>query len=650
MNDSRLGAAWMLLSLAAIEVFAPLLLISAALFCSIAYTLTLLIPATIDMWAALLLLCVLLPLMLLSLRAGRIWRQTRRQSARIGWRCLLPLLPLLVILPPVYAVLAKPSIYSIAHTDLQFAFINQVFLRESPYESVLLPGNPSNQYWLYFVFAAAFARLTALDTYTAWTLLNLCFVLATLVWIARCLLVMNLARRDTLRLGMATLFTWGAMNLTGSLSVLDHAANGLVDLGRFDLMLLEGADYRLHTILSTVVHGRAYSPGFAAFTAALFAMLSLLRGRAGLLSLALFSACGLVTAAVVPTIAFFIVAALLGGLAATTAYFATMGASASHDLARNLRLTMARTGPLALGLWFACSLALALPLIAYVLDFTSNIRAGIAFIFIYPTNIRMILASTALLLPPAAWQFAMALRKVDAPPCFLGFCALIGMALCLTFAAPANNVYKFNYLQAMLLAILSAHALRDQRANGVPRWAPGKLYVYVMIALSLLNAAYGSHLLVYQRIGSQEVDRFYGIRVDPVDDFGGRLPAFKWIRDHTPYDAVILVAHYYTAKSKLIHERMNYASKGGKFYSDYLPGYEQRMADMHNFYDPDLSIDEYRRLLASMSAQLPGRPLYAVARESLMSRDIMRQRGARLVFENPLHSAHVYLLVAPDAG
>ncbi len=99
-----------------------------------------------------------------------------------------------------------------------------------------------------------------------------------------------------------------------------------------------------------------------------------------------------------------------------------------------------------------------------------------------------------------------------------------------------------------------------------------------------------------------------------------------------------------TPKAKLLHERLNYLSKGGKLYSDFMAECDQRIIDQPVFYDPRISEDDYRDLLGVMQAQLPDRPLYAVVMDPELSRDAMAQRGAQFVFENPPYGAHVYLL------
>ena len=120
MTRKRIDLAWSLLSLAVVEILNPLLLIGAALFVSVG-----LHPVSVDAgqhryMAALLVFSIALPLVPLIIRARRLWRRRQEEAARFSWRCLLPILPVLVLLPPAMANLLAPSIYTIAHMDLHF--------------------------------------------------------------------------------------------------------------------------------------------------------------------------------------------------------------------------------------------------------------------------------------------------------------------------------------------------------------------------------------------------------------------------------------------------------------------------------------------------------------------------------------------------
>ena len=648
MNKSRADMAWKLLSLAVAEVLIPLHLIVPALVVSVGYVLTLLIPVSIDIWAALLLVSTAIALALLIVRARGLWPS--RPAERFSWRCFLPLFPLLLVLPPSIATLLWPSFGAIAHIDLQFPFVIQVFNRVSPYESVVAPGYPSNQYWLLFAFAAAFIRVASLDIYSGWLLVNLATVLATNYWIGRILVELNIARKGTLRLGLMTLFCFCALNLAGIFSVLGQALNGVVDPGRVDFLLLPGADYRHSTTILTVVHGRGLAPGITAFAAALYLLISLLRKRADILSFVMFYSAGLYAAAVMPTLTFFVVAVLLGSLGLIALY-----ALLTHDDRREgvialWRMLAAGISPPRLLLWFLLSLLLALPLLKYILDFTSEFHSDMGFVFFPATNIGKLLASSLLLLPTVGVYSLYALRKRSVLDCFLGLSALLGAILALTFSAPAENQYKFHYPLTILFAIMTLRSLeiwRNSRRRGSRLLT---VYVYSLILFAIVSAAYGANGLVLNKFLEKRTVQFDGIGAHPEDNFGGRAAAFQWISHNTPHDAIVIVGHVYTARSKLIHQRLNYVSKGGKIYKDRLPGFDQRIEDLHAFYDASMSADEYRDLLESMKQLLPGRAIYAVVMDPELSRDTMAQRGAQLVFENPPYGAHVYWLNPPATG
>ena len=57
-----------------------------------------------------------------------------------------------------------------------------------------------------------------------------------------------------------------------------------------------------------------------------------------------------------------------------------------------------------------------------------------------------------------------------------------------------------------------------------------------------------------------------------------------------------------------------------------------------------MAVDDYLQLLRKMESELPGRTLYAVVKDSEVSKQVMQGRGTELVFEHETEGANVYLL------
>ena len=650
MNRSKVDVAWNLLSLAVVEILNPLLLISTALFVSIGYILYGLIPVTVDIWAALLALSIVIPLCLLTARARSLWKQGREHALRFSWRWLLAVLPILILLPPAAANLLRPTIYTIAHLDWPVPFITQVFLGTSPYESVIVPGNPSNQYWLLYLFIGAVVRVSALDIFSAWILVNVAFFVSAPLWIAKTLVTLNLARNQTLRLGLLTLFCFAAVNLTAILTLMPHLLTGTADLSDKSLILLDGADSRARAVGSLVTSGRGVTSSITAFTAVIYFVVNLLRDRIDRYGLVLISAAGIVSLAFMPIVALYIFVSVAGALLLTALFSLAKSPERKQAAFAYARNISTRIGPGFLLLWVLVSLALALPVLKYVLDFTSGLRTSVSLVLVDVVNVRKVIGSFLLLLPVAGLQVLRALRGRCATQRFLAFCAIIGLLLALTIDSIEDNQSKFHFNLAANLALLALMLVQDLRARRGLISTVLRVYVYALVFLALVNAAYYSLYSTMDRLGGSQDARFEGIRVYTTEDFGGRRTAYYWIHDHSPHDAIVLVPHVYSTRSKLFHGRLNYVSRGGKIYADYLPGYDQRVEQLHEFYNSETSPEDYLVLLESMENQLPGRPLYAVVMDPELSRETMAQRGAQLVFEKPPYGAHVYLLNPPVAS
>ena len=317
MNKYFVDDVWRFCVILVVEVLNPLLLMSLALFVSVGYILTLLIPVNVEIWALLLVGSLLVPAIPLTLRASGLWRNETWTSERVTWRVLLPLAPLLALTPVVLIQLAFSSVRAVAHVDLIFSYIIQAFHGSTPLENVFLPGYPANHYWLYYGMIAAIVKLTSVDTYTVFVVLNYAYLLGGLLWLAQTIVALRLAKPRTLLLGVLVIFVFGAVNATGPLSILSHILGGSFEAGDRYLFMLPGADRRLFGIFPKLYNASGMTPGVTAVTAVLYVCVRALRQELGMFSLVLLSACGIAALGVMPVLVPFIVFVLVGGLALT---------------------------------------------------------------------------------------------------------------------------------------------------------------------------------------------------------------------------------------------------------------------------------------------------------------------------------------------
>ena len=635
MSGSRIDAVWQFVA-TVVHILNPLILMSLALFMSVGYLLTFVARVTIDVWAALLWFSLLLPLTALCWRARRKWRKSCR-SAPFAWRALLPALPLLLALPAILYQLARPSIKAIPHNRLYLVYSAQLYHGLAPPDNIFLPGYPANNNWLALAPQAALVKVASVDILTTYIVLNAVFLFSSLYWLAQALVTLELGRPRTLRLGFLLIFVYSSLNLGGILTATGNWIAGTDVPGLGVMMVPAGGDTRLHNIFIKLWNPSGVTPGVMAFTALLYVCCQLIKRKADLHLLALMSAALIVSLGAMPIFTPLLVIGLLGGLA-----LAARGKRPPHWSKVGLAAALS---PLRLSLWLALSAALSLPLVGYALSLGTGSSSRQILTPFSEENLRIALAAHWLLIPLFLAQAAITLRQWRIEQRFFLAAGVLCFIIALCISLPEVNQYKFHYLLSMPVAIGSLFALRgleEGERAGARRWSQHILYALIGLAVAnLIFANFLSMARVEKRYGTGS---YRGIDAFPVDTYGGRLQAFKWIRHHTPAQAVIIMPHVYTEQSNLFHGRLNYVSLGAYTYADGMPAYQQRIVDMHVFYDRSTSAADYARLLESMQRQLPDRPFYAVVNDSEFSRQAMLERGAELVFQHPAAGSHVYWL------
>lgn len=645
MNSRKIDFAWRILVVATVEVANPLLLISLALFCGIGYILSLLAPINIDVWAATLVGSVLLPLMGLSLRARRVWERSRREIPPFSWRALLPLLSLVALLPSAFFILAYPSLRSISHTDIYFVYVGRILNAATPPENIFLPGLAANQYWLLHALIASLLKLTGLDVYFTYNAVNCVFVFSGVYWLAQTLIALKLAKSRTVFLVSGIIFLLGSLNLGGILNVIEAAASEPDARIYRGLMLMEGADRRLHSTVYKLFHASSFTPAFAAFAALLFCSVRLLRQRPDLLLLTVATSSVLATLAVMPIIAPF----TLGVLAALSpiALFYLFGPyEARKRFVVSARSTIADFRPWRLLAWLLVSLGLLVPLCGYVLDLMQSSSGILELTVASQGNTGMTVAAHYLLLPFALLHLLYAIRRPRRESVYLQIVSLVGLALVLGIELPDNNQYKIHYALAVLMA-LSFLTLLDLwlQSQSAVRRRIARLLLCVMVTLGLLNVAYAQLALINRVITEYGTARYRGATAELLDsDYGRRLSAHYWIRDNTSHDALVLAPLAYAHYSSLLSGRLTYVRQTPGVHLASRTIYGARKHKLSQFFDPDISVETYRGLVKSIESELPGRPIYAIVYDADLSPEVMARRGATLVFKDTVDAAKVYLL------
>ena len=249
-----------------IEVLNPLLVMSFALFVSLGYILTLLMPVDISHWQALLLPCTLVPMVWLLAGAYKSWKHSPHDSDQAAWRVLLPIVvPALVLSPGLYAVITSPTVQILSHPDIHFGYIYQLLNGSTPLENVFVAGFPANYYWLFHAFAAAIIETSSLRPPYILSAVNILAVFSSLLWIGQTLVALKLSKPRTLHLGLLAVFVFCSVNATGILSLLAHFANGTFEPDNLRLLVLDGGHKYLHSALNKLTNINAMDLGITCF-------------------------------------------------------------------------------------------------------------------------------------------------------------------------------------------------------------------------------------------------------------------------------------------------------------------------------------------------------------------------------------------------
>ena len=648
---TKLDAGLRLIAILIADVLNPLFVISLALFVSLGYILTLLMPVDIEIWQAVFWVSALIPFIGLSARVYAKRKQAVYAQMRSSWRMLLPFIPLLVLAPMLYGEFSLPGLQIWAHGDIRLGYIHQLLYSSTPVENIFAAGHPATYYWLYHAYMAAVAKITSLHPLQAEEIINITAVFSGLLWIAQTLIVLKLAKPRTVYLGAAVILVYCAVNVTAVLSLAAYLADGnaMPNNGiprAIRLTLLEGADIRLYGVLIKVFNASSMTPALMAFCALLYICVKMLKGKIDLLALILVSACGIAMLAIRADLVLHIVA-LLGGLVLAGG-ISLMGRPSKAERIRAFwHQASNQVSPSVWLLWLIISLVLSIPLLKYILDISAGIP-GVRLDLFNAANIRMIVAALLLFMPLFALQCVFAWQKRDRAQCFIQIGFLILFLLTSSLLLPDTNQYKGVYLLAVLIAVSALFALqRLQQSSRISWRRVGWVIAAVWFILAVLQIMYGSYH-VWSRVAKHiafsafEYDGAYLNYEGELDD--GRAEAYYWIRGNTPADSIIVLPLDVFRWSNLLYERLLYAKASQKFYTQNIEDYDERVNHLEVFYNEATALDDYRAMQASMARNLPGRPIYAVVKDEEVSPEVMEQRGAKLVYEDDGGGANVYRL------
>lgn len=639
------GAMIRILAMLAIEVFNPLFVISIALFVSVGYVLTLTMPVNIATWTVLLWVCTLMPLALLLLRAYHLRRQIPAKPTFSMRHVLLPLIPLLILVPTFLVELISADLQILYHGDFHVGYIWQLFYGATPVESIFLPGYPANYYWLYHAYLAALVNITSLAPPLVSSIINMLAILSAMLWIALTLIELKLARAGTICLGLVAVLVYCSVNMTGVLTLISHVIDGTYVPDSLRIMLLDGAEQRLHSVLGKVMNFTSMGLGITFFCAALYSCVKLVQGKLSLFNLIVISACGIAGLAIREIATLYIVAGLFLGLVATALVLGVNERHISESVSCAWDQVKKAIQPSLLALWLALSLALSLPLLKYLAEGSVADQAGDLIVLFEFSNISMIVAALLLPLPLFLVHAITSRRRRQAGELFIAYSCMSALVCTLTLSFPEQDHYKGVFFLGILMTISALFPLRSMQ-TGNRRFLRnlGHAALAAMIVLTFARIGYVG-VYYYRLAGS------YGFHYESMhiqysggSSRKGNTDAYYWVRKHSPHHAIVVKPLTSFKFSNIIHERQEYVKPAQNWYTEGIPAYDQRVQRISQIYDDGTNLEEYRSLLEAMETELPGRPIYAVVKDSEVGPGVMAVRGAQLVYKHDKVGGNVYFL------
>ncbi len=399
-----------------VDILNPTLLISLAIFVSVGYILTLLMPVTIVVWQILFWLTLVMPLVAFTWRAHRNWKRYISPAMSFSGSALLPLVPLLIFVPATIAEFTYPINQIAVHGELHLGYIFQLQFGATPIDNVFLPGYPANYYWLYHAYIAAVSSAASVNPAFAASIVNVLAIIGALLWIGQSLIALGICKGRTLYLGAAIVLVYSAVNITAVLSLASHqiyqGQGGVVPPSRW--VLIAGALRRLHGgILENMLLFGSLALSVMAFCAALYMCIQVLRHKTTLSTLVMITACVVIPPAIQPVGTLYVACVLFGGLGITVCV-------SSIVEYRNIRKIFSAINELRGGVssgaivtWVFLSIALTLPLLKYVNDMGYNLQNPLRFGISGHNNIPMIVGALLPFIPLFALQFIYLPKKKD---------------------------------------------------------------------------------------------------------------------------------------------------------------------------------------------------------------------------------------------
>ena len=576
----------------------PLLTFFPVVFALVGYLVSLVLPISIELWEMIFFLSIVFCLGILTL-SKTVFSRSQSESNLPSWRVILLLiLPMLVLLPSLYATLVDTSVQTTVHADFHTSLINQIMQGTFPPVNPQIPDLPIGYYWLYHSLLAVPNHFFALAAPMVSSCLNLISLVCSLLWVGLVVEELGFESKRPFLLGSMVIVILFSGNLFGVFHAWESIIPDIFAFNKQRAMVLAG-DERLYGLWVKYLHFNSVPLSLLYFVSGLLAVVRLAKGKLQISTLYL------LTFSVVGGIIF----QLGTGFFFIMTTFPALGLIYLLHRVQNLARfsiplfiqAIIADVQATFATYRASQIILAMAGLVFLLGTT--LIVGLRVLSLFPGATRFSLTSqfnfdsvfgmNYPLLPFFLITGGLAIRKNDRLSQFFVIATLIGIVVSYTFILSDNNQYKFVLLTSILMGGTTCRAFywliieaQSKRIRQVGRGLFIIVMTLIWVNITLISMSFFLKSLNGKQ--SYSYDGRYIMRNDSE-----YKDTFIWIRDHTPTDTLVIqpleMEAFYTA---MFTERLPYLGVYQFEFSKGIAEYDDRLAALDAFYNPASTINQ----------------------------------------------------------
>jgi len=576
----------------------PLLTFPPVIFALAGYLVSLIVPISIELWDMVFLLSIVFCLGILS-GSKTVFSTPQAESSLPSWQVIvLIVLPLLVLIPGMYATLVDTSVQTTVHADFHTSLINQIMHGTFPPVNPQIPDLPIGYYWLYHSLLAVPTHLLGVAAPIVSASLNLISLICSLFWVGLLVQELGFESKRPFVLGCMVILVLFSGNLFGVFHALDSVTLDVLVFGKQRAMVLAG-DERLYGLWVKYLHFNSVPLSLLYFVSGLLAVVRLAKGNHQISTVYLL-AFGMVGGIIFQLgTGFFLIITTFPALGLIYLLHRIQNLSKLsipvfiRDIIADVNATLAQYTLVQILVSIAGLVFLLVTTLVVGLRVLSLFPGASTFSLTSQFNLESVVSMNYPLLPFFLITAGFALRKNDRLSQFFVIATFIGMVVSYTFILSDNNQYKFVLLTSILMGATACRAfywlMIDQQSKRIQQ--VGKGLLILAITLIWANITLISMSFVLKAIDGKQQYQYDGRYI--MRDDSEYKDTFIWIRENTPPDTLVIqpieMEAFYTA---MFTERLPYLGVYQFEFSKGIAEYDDRLAALDLFYNPASTINQ----------------------------------------------------------